>query len=132
MVFTSLQSYALTNRGILSRSAVQARLARADGLALRLEKLIQCFGRGYPPAIQIPPVIDLATLYNCEILSLLASLRRLHQHAYDYRMNSLDSPLVLLDPLARFRCKKALLRHRKQRASQNRLPGLAINHRYRE
>ncbi len=122
MVYPTLPDCSLLNNSRLSKTALQTRPVKADIVACRLEKLIQCFGRGYPPAIQIPAVIDLAALYHCEILSLLASLRRLHQKAYDYRMNSLDLPLVLLDPLARFRCRKALLRRHKQRTSPSRRP----------
>ncbi|WP_303674224.1 hypothetical protein [Vampirovibrio chlorellavorus] len=122
MVSPSLLDCSLLNNSLRSKTASQTRPVKADVVAWRLEKLIQCFGRGYPPSIQIPSVIDLAALYQCEILSLLASLKRLHQNAYDYRMNSLDLPLVLLDPLARFRCRKALLRRQKQRTSRGRRP----------
>ncbi len=99
----------------LSRRKPDATLLRAT----HFEKLIQCFSQGYPPSVQMPSVVSLAALYQCEILSLLGSLKQLHQHAYDYRMNSLDLPLVLLDPLSRFRCRKSLLRLKKRQTLKN-------------
>lgn len=122
MASTTLMSYALTNRLIVPKTARNSKSKQTETVGLRtthLEKLIQCFGQGYPPSVQLPPVVSLAALYQCEILSLLGSLKQLHQHAYDYRMNSLDLPLVLLDPLSRFRCRKSLLRQQKRRAFTN-------------
>lgn len=120
MACTTLINCSVANRWMRHKTMGEAQLSQTDLVASRLEKLIQCLGQGYPPSIQIPSVIDLATLYHCDILSLLASLKRLYQHAYDYRMSSLDLPLLLVDPLSRFRCRKTLLHHRKRLAIQNR------------
>lgn len=108
---------ALTQSLPLPKLLGKAPLEPWETRALRvnhLKMLIQCFGEGYPPSVQMPSVIALAALYDCDILSLLTSLRQLQEQAYDYRMMSLDKPLWLLDPLCRFRCRRSLLRQRRQ------------------
>jgi hypothetical protein len=79
-------------------------------LVEHLKNILETFGRGHPPAIQLPSVIALATFYHCDILDLLESLSLLREYRYDYLMKGLDLPVVLVDPLSRLRRDRVALR----------------------
>ncbi|WP_373531739.1 hypothetical protein [Vampirovibrio sp.] len=86
---------------------------RPQGLQPLVEHLrgvLETFGKGHPPAVQIPSVIAMALFYRCDILDLLESLSLLREDRYDYLMKGLDLPIVLVDPLSRLRRSRVKLR----------------------
>lgn len=79
-------------------------------LVEHLKSILENFGQGHPPAIQLPSVIALSSFYRCDILDLLESLSLLREYRYDYLMKGLDLPVVLVDPLSRLRRSRKALR----------------------
>ena len=85
-----------------------------------LKYVLENFGQGHPPAVQLPSVIAMASFYQCDILDLLESLSLLREYRYDYLMKGLDLPLELVDPLSRLRRSRATLRRTAQMIRFNR------------
>jgi hypothetical protein len=79
-------------------------------LVVHLKTILRNFGKGHPPAVQIPSVMALSLFYRCDILDLLECLRLLREARYDYLMKGLDLPLMLVDPLSRLRRSRVKLR----------------------
>lgn len=79
-------------------------------LVAHLKTLLEDFGQGHPPAVQLPSVVAMAGFYHCDILDLLESLSLLREYRYDYLMKGLDLPIVLVDPLSRLRRSRSMLR----------------------
>lgn len=88
---------------------------RSFRCAAQLQKLLRGLAQGYPPTLYLPSVVMLAERCQCDITAILGGLEQLQQLGYDCRMNSLDLPLTLTDPLCRFRCRRTFLRYWKHR-----------------
>lgn len=70
-------------------------------LAGHLKQILGKYGKGEKVTLRLPSVIDLANFYQCSVIDVFEALYALNMQYYSYQIHSLDTGIILQDPLNR-------------------------------